>query len=31
MAENSVIISGLTREYPQFKYSTNEMIETLGE
>ena len=30
MAENSVIISGLTREYPQFKYSTNEMIETLG-
>ena len=30
MAENNIVISGLTREYPEFKYSTNEMIDTLG-
>ena len=24
------MISGLTREYPEYKYSTNEMIDILG-
>ncbi len=25
-----IMISGLTREYPEYKYSTNEMIDHLG-
>ena len=30
MSESNLIISGLTRMYPEFKYSTEEMIEALG-
>ena len=29
MNKDDVIISGLTREYPEFEYTTNEMIEIL--
>ena len=28
--ENQVKINGITREYPDFKYQTNELIEILG-
>ena len=30
MHNNSVGITGLTRQYPEFKYSTKEMIDLLG-
>ena len=30
MNNNSVGITGLTRQYPEFKYSTKEMIDLLG-
>ena len=30
MSESNLIISGLTRAYPEFKYNTEEMIEALG-
>ena len=30
MNDNSVCITGLTRHYPEFKYSTKEMIDLLG-
>ncbi len=30
MSDYEIMISGLTREYPEHKYSTNEMIEMLG-
>lgn len=30
MSNYEIMISGLTREYPEYKYSTNEMIEMLG-
>ena len=30
MDQNNIYLSGLTRESPQFKYSTQEMIDTLG-
>ncbi len=30
MNENDIVISGLTRKSPEFKYSTNEMIDVLG-
>ena len=30
MSDNSVGIIGLTRQYPEFKYSTKEMIDVLG-
>ena len=30
MSDNSVGIIGLTRQYPEFKYSTKEMIDALG-
>ena len=30
MNKDNVMISGLTREYPKFSYTTNEMIEILG-
>ena len=30
MSDNSVGIIGLTRQYPEFRYSTKEMIDVLG-
>ncbi len=30
MSNYEIMISGLTREYPEYKYSTNEMIDILG-
>ena len=30
MDENNIYLSGLTRESPEFKYSTNEMFDVLG-
>ena len=30
MNDNSVCITGLTRHYPEFKYSTKEMMDVLG-
>ena len=30
MEDYNIMISGLTREYPEYKYSTNEMVDLLG-
>ena len=30
MDDYNIMISGLTREYPEYKYSTNEMVDLLG-
>ena len=30
MDDYNIMISGLTREYPEYKYSTNQMIDLLG-
>ena len=30
MSNNTIGIVGLTRQYPEFKYSTKEMIDALG-
>ena len=30
MSDNNIGIFGLTRQYPEFKYSTKEMIDILG-